>query len=121
MSEARGIASQWRKRGAVQASITRLRTRVTGLQSSPEHSDSLPHTHRIAQKLEDLDAELKTQHFALFELIEQVLTKEQELLNEHDDDIAVPKVSVERLLSTCTAAKGMLPPANPTEMRIIRH
>ena len=83
MSEAaKAIASQRRKRGAVRGSITQLRTRITDLQSRPEHTDTLSHTHRIAQKLEDLDAEFKTQHFALLELIkdEEVLTREQELM-----------------------------------------
>ena len=95
MSEpAKAIASQRRKSGAVQGLITRLRTRITDLQLRPEHTDTLPHTHKIAQKLEDHDAEFKTQHFALLKLIkdEEVLTREQELMDEHNNEIGELKV-----------------------------
>ena len=59
----------------------------------------------MSQKIESLDSEFRAHHFALIDVVpdedEETLSKEQETLDKHDDDVAELAVRVERLIATC--------------------
>ena len=97
-----------RRRGVVRASITRLNTRLKDLESKIHESSTLSLAHRMSQKLESLDGDFKTHHYALIDEIddaeEETLAKEQDTLDQHDDDIATLAVRIEQLVATCNSA-----------------
>ena len=101
----RAISSQRKRRGVVRGSITRLQTKIRGLEARLDDPDTPAHGRRILQKLSELDSDFKTQHFALIDLIEkdEDLEREQEILDRHDEEIAQLVITVERLLSACAA------------------
>ena len=76
-----------RRRGVVKASITRIAKNLRDLESKADDPSTLDHAQRIA---EELDLEFKEHHGVLIDLIvdcdEDVLQKEQEALDEHDDE-----------------------------------
>ena len=59
------------------------------------------------QRLETLDSDFKKHHLALVDLLdagdEEVLQKEQDVLDEHDDVIALLATRVQRLITLATA------------------
>ena len=90
-----------KRRGVVRASITRLSTRLKELETKIDQPTTLDLAHRMTQKLDTLDSEFKVHHFALNG--DELLSKEQETLNEHDDEIAELAVGVNRLISLCVS------------------
>ena len=62
----------------------------------------------MSQKLDALDSEFRTHHYALIDAVpeedEETLSKEQETLDRHDDDVAELAITVERLIATCNSA-----------------
>ena len=99
------ISTQRKGRGIVLASITRLGSRVKELESTVEE----PTTHDLAQhlatKLEMLDAEFKTNHFSLIDLIDNktTLATEQETPEQHDDDVTALAVHIQQVLTMSSA------------------
>ena len=63
-------------------------------------------TQRMKKKLDTLDSEFKTHHYALIDLIddEETLQKEQDVLDEHDDDVTVHAVRIQQLLTNCASS-----------------
>ena len=119
MSEAeRALTSQRRKRGVVKASITRLQSKITALESSLEDPDSPARARQIAEKLRELDSDFKVQHFALIELIEneEDLQREQEVLDTHDDELARLTIAIQRILSSCS---HIAPPLDENSRRLL--
>ena len=98
--DACAISTQRKRRGVVRASITCLGSRVKELESKVKD----PTTHDLAQhlatKLEMLDAEFKTYHFPLIDLIDddETLGKEQETLNQQDGDATTLAVRMQQVL-----------------------
>lgn len=85
----RALSSSREKRGVARASITRLRTKVAKLEGSPG-PDSLDIARRFTTRLETLDAEYKVHHYAIVDLLDDEgdLGREQEILDEHDDEMS---------------------------------
>ena len=98
-TDARTLTTQRKRRGVVKASITRLSSRLKELESKAEEPATHDHAQRLATRLDTLDAEFKTHHFALIDLIddEETLGKEQDALDQHDDDVTTLAVRLQQL------------------------
>ena len=96
-------ASLRRRRGVTRASITRLGTRLKDLEGRVDQADTLALAQQAKQKLEKLDSDFKLRHYDLIDVVEneEVLRKEQETLDEHDDDIALLTIRVQQLIISC--------------------
>ena len=94
-TDPRALSTQRKRRGVVKASITRLGSCLKELESKVEEPTTHDHAQRLATKLETLDAEFKTHHFSLIDLIDddETLEKEQETLDQHDDDVTTLAVA----------------------------
>ena len=79
------------------------------LEAKTTRMDTRDHTQHMLDKLENLDSDFKQYHYALIELIddEEILEKEQENLDKHDNKIAELVVSYKQLLSICTVSSDM--------------
>ena len=104
-TDTRTLATQRKRRSVVKASITRLNSRLKELESKVEEPVTHDHTQRLYTKLDTLDAEFKTHHFALIDLIDddETMGKEQEALDQHDDDVAALAVSLQKLITVSSA------------------
>ena len=78
MTTGRSLANAKKRRGVARASVTRLTNRL-------EDEDGT--AQLMSQKLSDSDTEFQTHHHAVVDLIdeEEVLAKEQEVLDAHHD------------------------------------
>ena len=98
-TNARALSTQRKRRGVVKASITRLSSRLKEFESKVEEPTTQDHAQRLATKLETLDAEFKTHHFSLIDLIDddddETLEKGQETLDQHDDDVTTLAVRIQ--------------------------
>ena len=70
-----------------------------------EEPDTNDHAQRLSIKLETLDAEFKTHHFAVIDLIDDdgTLGREQETLDQHDDDVTSLAVRLQKLITASSA------------------
>ena len=82
----------------MKASIIRIAKNLRDLESKADDLSTLDHAQCIAKRLEELDLEFKEHHGVLIDLIgdgdEDVLQKEQEALDEHDDEVSLLTVRV---------------------------
>jgi len=102
----RALSTARKRRGVVRASITRLDGRVAELESKEEltAADRLAAQH-LLQKLNSLEAEFRSYHLAVVDLVEEdALEGEQAILDEHDDRVSRLVVRVQQLVSTVTQA-----------------
>ena len=92
----------------MKASITRIAKNLRDLESKADDPSILDHAQRIAKRLEELDLEFKEHHGVLIDLIEDddedVMEKEQEALDEHDDEVSLLTVRVQKLVSVVETA-----------------
>ena len=104
-TDARSISNQRKRRGVVRASITRLGSRIKELESKVEEPTTHDLAQRLATKLETLDAEFKSHHFSLIDLIddEGTLGEEQEALDRHDDDVTSLAVRIQQVVTLSSA------------------
>ena len=81
----------------MRASVTCLTTRLKDLESKVDQPTTLDPAQRMTQKLNTLDSEFKTHHYALINLndVEESLQKEQDALDEHDDDVTALAVRIQ--------------------------
>ena len=104
MSEAnaRALSSNKKKRGIVRASITRLRTRISDLETSPDADLA----RRLTTRLETLVAEFKVHHYSIIDLLEDedALEREQEILDDHEDEVAPLIVRLDKVVTTCSSS-----------------
>ena len=100
----RAISTSRKRRGTIQASLTKLCTQVTELRSRSEDSSTTDHAEQSLSRLKDLDSDFKRHHYSLIELIEDesLLAKEQDVLDAHDERVACLYVELKRLVSTTT-------------------
>ena len=103
MSEAnaRALSSNKKKRGVVRASITRLHTRISDLETSPDTDLA----RRLTTRLETLVAEFKVHHYSIIDLLEDedALEREQEILHDHEDEVAQLIVRLDKVVTTCSS------------------
>ena len=79
-----------REGGVVRASVTRLATRLRELESKVDAPTTPSFAQRMSTKLDTLDSDFKAHHLAVIDAIagdEEGLTKEQEILDAHDDEM----------------------------------
>lgn len=95
-ADTRSLSTSQKRKGIVRASLTRLRTRLSELESTPDTQQ------RLMTKLEALDKDFKVHHFTIVDLTEEeeALKGEQEALDGHDDDVAQLGVRIQQLIST---------------------
>ena len=83
------------------ASITHLANRFKNLETNVHEPSTLDLAEQIAQKLKSLNSEFKVQHFAIIDLINEEdqdsLSKEQEILDNHDEEIVGISLRIENL------------------------
>lgn len=104
-----------KRRGVARASLTRLINRVKDLERESGETKTLELAQQMAQKLTDLDAEFRSQHNALVDLIEDdaTLSQEQETLDTHDDLVAELSVRIKHVIANSSSS------ANDSSSRII--
>ena len=105
------VATLRRRRGVVRASITRLRSRLRDLQDNIDQPETPNHARLMIQRLQSLDSEFKGHHYTVIESLEseEDLTREQNVLDEHDEEIAHLSVAIEMLVVSCATASGSTP------------
>ena len=101
-TDARALANHKKRRGVVRASLTRLGTKLGELEGSTDQPDTLDHAKRLITKLECLDAEYKTHHYSIVDLTDDEgdLATEQAALDDHDENIALLGIRIQRLYPT---------------------
>ena len=97
-----------RRRGVVRASVTRLSTRLLELESKADQPATLDLAQQMSRRLESLDSDFRTQHYALIDLIEEgdddTMRKEQAILDGHDDETADLASRIRRLITACDSS-----------------
>ena len=103
------IGNLRKRRGVVRASITRLATHLRELEETPDHPRTADHATQLLTKLNALDAEYKSLHFEVVDLIDgsEDLEKEQAVLDKHDDDVSALTI---RLQTMDTPKRTETPP-----------
>ena len=90
-----------RRRGVTRFSITRLEKRLRELEAISDQPTTADHAQELTVKLETLDVDFKAYHLQLVDLLDEgegeVLEKEQEILDEHDDLVADTNIRLKRL------------------------
>lgn len=100
----RAISTLRKRRGVVKASITRLSRSLRDLEGRAGEANTLDLAQRMVSRLENLDSEFKTHHLELIDLLEDEteLAHEQEILDDHDEEMSRLTVGVQRLVVTCS-------------------
>ena len=102
----RALSIARKRRGVIRASITRLDTRLTEL----EGKDTLTMANEssaqnILQKLSSLDADFRSHHLAVVDLIaEDAIEGEQVDLDRHDDRVDDLTTRIQQLCAQATGA-----------------
>ena len=106
MTEGNELTKIRRRRGVVRSSITRLEKRLRELEAIPSQPATADHAQELTAKLAVLDAEYKSYHLELIDLIEdsEVLEKEQDTLDNHDDAVTDMNIRLKRLCSIATSS-----------------
>ena len=93
-----------RRRGVTRSSITHLETRLC--EAISDQLTTADHAQELTVKLETLEA----YHLQLVDLLDkgedEMLEKEQEILDEHDDLVADMNIRLKRLGSIATPSSG---------------
>ena len=93
-----------RRRGVVRASVTRLTTRLSELESKVHEPST---AQRMSQRLESLDSDFKIHHYAVVDALREEhddgAAAEQDVLDKHDDDIASLIARIEQLIVSCSS------------------
>ena len=94
------------QRNVVSVSITHLAKRLENLERNQIEAN-LHHARDIEQQLNSLDSEYWKRHFAVIDLIddEALLSREQELLDNHDDRVSSLSVRISLLQSSMSTEK----------------
>ena len=90
-----------KRRGVARASITRLNTRVRALEAAPDQPTAPYSARQLLCKLKEYDAEFKTAHLSLIDLIDDdgALSGEQGALDKHNDLVESLTVRLEALIT----------------------
>ncbi len=106
------LATLKRRRGTAKASITKLRTKLTELEGADRDASFATYAQQYLKRLETLDANFKTHHLAIMDVIEdeEQLGAEQEALDQHDEDTTTLSVRLQVLLSSAPVTSTVTPP-----------
>ena len=85
----------------MRVSINQFNTKLKDLEGKADQPGTLDLTQQMKLKLESLDKDFKTYHYALVDLIddEATLASKQESLDNHDDEMAILTVRVQQLIT----------------------
>ena len=108
-ADERTLATNRKRRGVVRASIMGIARRVSELEAKEELTlGNLLTVHVLLHKLNGLDTDFKSYHFAIVNAVEdELLQVEQDALDEHDDRVS--------LLTTC--AQHLIAPLSSDSVR----
>ena len=106
------LANLKRRRGAIQACITKITTKIGDLEGRDADPSISTQAQQLSKRLETLDDDFKTRHFAVIDEIEdeEQLATEQGILDNHDDVMA----SLGLRLQTLMALSSPAPPSIPS-------
>ena len=100
------VTNARRRRGVPRSSITRLFAKLEELEGNTtlETTHKLEIARQIKSRLSMLDAEFRTHHLEVIDLLDsdRILAEEQDVLDEHDDCVTMLASSIECLLKTLT-------------------
>ena len=109
MTDMRGIDFH-KKRGRVtKASLTKLSTKLTELETDTMNPDTLRAAQALASKLKTFDTEFKTHQLAIIDLTDDddSLAVEQQELDDHNDRASELTILVQRSISTLSPSTAM--------------
>ncbi len=82
-----------------------MNTKLKDLETMVHEPTSSSLAQRMAQKLDILDAEFKKHHYALIDAIDEteadVLDKEKDVLDRHNDDMIDLAIKIEQIITIC--------------------
>ena len=119
---ARSLSNCKKRRGIARASITRFNTKLKDLESKADQAGTFDLAQQMKLKLESLDKDFKTYHYALVDLIddEATLASEQETLDNHDDEMAILAVRVQQLITLSASPSSDTDPRKIASRRLAR-
>ena len=107
------LAALKRRRGAIEASLTKLTTKVAELEAKESSTLISTHAQQLSKRLENLDSDFKTCHFAILDVLEDEdqLAIEQDTLDKHDDEVADLSLWLQALMvpTTTTPFRSLSP------------
>ena len=117
------LVGKKRCRGVVRASFTRMETRIKDLERKEAPSTADHATVQCMQeKLDGLDAEFRTYHFDIVELVDnESLETEQAALDKHDDKVSSLSTRIQQLLVKWASDRSSTTSKNPRSGRLRRH
>ena len=91
------------------ASLTKLSTKLTELETDTKNTDALRAAQGLASKLKTFDTELKTHQLAIIDLTDDddSLAVEQQELDDHNDRASELTILVQRSISTLSPSTAM--------------
>ena len=118
----RALSTHRKRRGVAKASITRLANRLKDLESDISQPAVVDHAQRMQRKLDSLDVDFRSHHRDIIDLTddEDSLSKEQEVLDEHDDVIAELSVRISQLIGVCTSSQLSTSPRKIASRKLAR-
>ena len=119
---ARSLSNCKKRRGITRASITRFNTKLKDLESKADQAGTFDLAQQMKLKLESLDKDFKTYHYALVDLVddEATLASEQETLDNHDDEMAILAVRVQQLITLSASPSSDTDPRKIASRRLAR-
>ena len=97
-----------RRRGVTRASITRVGTRLRDFEAKRDQPDTPAAAQQLCSKLRAIDAEFKTIHFQIVDLLDkdEDLDREQVIFDEHEDRVSAFSLRIQSLTHSPTPAVG---------------
>ena len=93
-----------KRRKVVRASLTKLSTKVTDLESNPSAPGVLESAQNLSKKLKTLEEDFKTHQLKIMDLTdaEESLIDEQQALDDNDDIVSELSIRIQRLVTSAT-------------------
>jgi len=109
MTNVRGVDFHKKRRRVTKASLTKLSTKFTELETDTMNPDTLRAAQALASKLKTFDTEFKTHQLAIIDLTDDddSLAVEQQELDDHDDRASELTILVQRSISTLSPSTAM--------------
>ena len=97
-----------KRRSSTKGSITKLFNRMKALESKTHEASTLDLAHQLMPNLQALDNQFKTQHYSIVDAIDEKKnespTKEQDVLDKHNDEVAELSLRITQLVRNCDIA-----------------
>ena len=98
------------RKGVTRASITHVGTRLQDLEAKRDQPDTPAAAQQLCSKLRAIDAEFKTIHFQIVDLLDkdEDLNREQVIFDEHEDRVSAFSLRIQGLTHSPTPASDLL-------------